>query len=624
MTFLTPRPRIQVLGAFLASLILLVVATPARVREPSAWTSLEHSLGSEDAPVTLIAYLEPTEPLSQQLLYEHWDEFVRRYIEPGHVRLVYRPAPVFSDFSVALALAAACVGELNPDGFWAYVRHWASLGQSNYHQLYRIPSGRQQAEQRLRDTAAQQGKVDRREFEACYLRLQGSRGQLRRLMEQEQIAQVPTFVVGAERRSRLEWQQLTDWLNQVVQAARPPSPATVARVTGEWAGLEQALGNASAPVTMVLYVDFADPASRAFIDEHHDELVKRYVEPGRVRLLYRPAPLGNALSVDLAVVAACLAEQDEQRFWAFYRNFNPAHYRTWFDLFGTEGTFRRVLAQPPVNADASMLMSCYRRENHPARRTPELAAREGVTRTPTVAIGDRPEAGLSWEEITARLDQALKVAEEQSPAPGLAQGHPWAGLERSLGPLSAPVTLVAYIDFFDPRSLAFIERYHQMLQERYIGPGYLRFVYRPAPLADEASVVLAHAAASAAEQGPEHFWRFYTGIAPYRQLIEQFSDDRLGRALARTSMTRRDLLLKLASPVLPGDARRFDRYAYEDCLDMYETGGREAMERARQLATREGIVETPTLILGNERRSGVPERAELVAWLRAHLGAGAP
>lgn len=588
---------------------------------PSAWAAFERSLGRPDAPVTLIAYLDPAEELSQELLYAHWDEFVRRYVDAGHVRLTYRPAPLLSDFSVALALAAACVGEQSSDGFWKYVRHWASPLLLYYHNLYVVPSGRQRAERALRDAAAKVAGTDLAAFDACYARLRRSRPQPRDLAAQSQISEVPTFVIGTERRSRLDWEGLTAWLNEAVQAARPPSPAPVVQTAGDWAGLEQTLGRAEAPVTLIAYVDFADPASLAFIKQHHAELVQRYIETGHVRLVYRPAPLREDLSVDLAVAAACLAEQSPQRFWAFYQHFNALDYRGLFDFFGRERTFQQFLTRPPINADASMFMTCYGRENHPARRAQQLAVREGVTQTPAFVVGDQRPSAVAWEELTARLEQAVKAAQAQPTAPVQAAEHPWAGLEQSLGSPSAPVTLVAYIDFFDARSLAFIEQYHDMLERRYINPGSVRFVYRPAPLADVASAILAYAAACAAQQGPEHFWWFYRMTVSGRQTLEEASSD-FDRSIARAVLANRDHLRSLVQRRFPSfNGRPFDPDAYEDCLDLYEKDGREAMRRARELATREGIVQTPTLVIGSERRSGVPRRPDLTSWLEAHLRA---
>ena len=84
------------------------------------WDSVEQSLGSPDALVTVIAYLDFGCPHCAASARRVQPWLVERYVRNGEVRLVYQPAPFLGEASVRAHAAAACVAEQGPEPFWCY------------------------------------------------------------------------------------------------------------------------------------------------------------------------------------------------------------------------------------------------------------------------------------------------------------------------------------------------------------------------------------------------------------------------------------------------------------------------------------------------------------------------
>ncbi len=105
------------------------------------------------------------------------------------------------------------------------------------------------------------------------------------------------------------------------------------------------------------------------------------------------------------------------------------------------------------------------------------------------AIGGEPQATVSREEIVATV--------ERGPGPS-------KGLE------DAPVILVEFSDFQCVYCRKFWQETLPRIEERYIQPGKVRFVYRHLAILGEASVLAAQAAACAHDQGK--FWEYHDAL----------------------------------------------------------------------------------------------------------------
>lgn len=70
---------------------------------------------------------------------------------------------------------------------------------------------------------------------------------------------------------------------------------------------ERTLGDADAPVTIIEYSSLTCPHCASFHNEVLPDLKERYVETGKVRMIFRDFPL-NEPAVDAAVLAHCAGE----------------------------------------------------------------------------------------------------------------------------------------------------------------------------------------------------------------------------------------------------------------------------------------------------------------------------
>jgi len=75
-------------------------------------------------------------------------------------------------------------------------------------------------------------------------------------------------------------------------------------------------GNANAPVTIVEYGDFQCPSCGAFTRGVEPELVRRYIDTGKAKLVFRHFPWIGAESRRAAEAASCAGAQG--RFWEYH------------------------------------------------------------------------------------------------------------------------------------------------------------------------------------------------------------------------------------------------------------------------------------------------------------------
>ena len=92
----------------LAGALAPVAAQAAGDHDPRTVDEDERILGDADAPVTVIEYASLTCPHCASFHRDVLPELKERYIEPGHVRLVYRDFPL-DRVAAAAGLLARCV-----------------------------------------------------------------------------------------------------------------------------------------------------------------------------------------------------------------------------------------------------------------------------------------------------------------------------------------------------------------------------------------------------------------------------------------------------------------------------------------------------------------------------------
>lgn len=166
------------------------------------------------------------------------------------------------------------------------------------------------------------------------------------------------------------------------------------------------LGSATAPVWLIEVSDFQCPYCKQWHDQSYPDLVKAYVQTGKVRLAYVNYPLPSHRNAwPAAETAMCAAAQD--KFW-------PVHDA----LFGTQEQWEKQPSPQPmldsIAAAAGVEMTAFRScvSGHLMKATIEAdrdrATQAGVESTPTFLIGGTMVTGAQPLEVFRQvIDSAL-------------------------------------------------------------------------------------------------------------------------------------------------------------------------------------------------------------------------
>ncbi|WP_158509662.1 DsbA family protein [Limnochorda pilosa] len=181
-----------------AAAIVLVAAAAgllfsvSRPGQAAGWEAVEEVLGSPDAPLTVVTYVDFSCPHCGTFALEVEPELVERYVKTGKVRLVYRPMAFLGPGSILAAQAGACVGDQDPALFWPFQRRV-------FEELH--TSGSQYTRENLATMAREIG-ANAEAVDACLAagRYRDTLGRVRRLaIEEDGVRVTPTVLVGDQK-----------------------------------------------------------------------------------------------------------------------------------------------------------------------------------------------------------------------------------------------------------------------------------------------------------------------------------------------------------------------------------------------------------------------------------------
>ena len=197
-----------------------------------------------------------------------------------------------------------------------------------------------------------------------------------------------------------------------------PAPASVKTVNpeyGDTAAFERrdegdptALGKADAPVVMIAYSDFQCPYCGKFARSTEQDLIKKYVATGVLRIEWRDFPYLGKESVTAAHAARAAAAQD--KFWQFHDALYAAQFPP------NSGR----LTQEYLTSVADKTGLDVERFTHDlsSATTAKLVQHDfdegmsvGVTGTPSFLVNGVPIIGaMPMAEFEATIERALKAA----------------------------------------------------------------------------------------------------------------------------------------------------------------------------------------------------------------------
>ncbi len=104
---------------------------------------------------------------------------------------------------------------------------------------------------------------------------------------------------------------------QPAAAARPQQPTKGAVSIDD----DPVLGDKSAPVTIVEFSDYECPFCKRHFDQTHPQLIEKYVDTGKVKIVFRDFPLSfhDPMATKEAVAANCAREQGgDKKYFEFH------------------------------------------------------------------------------------------------------------------------------------------------------------------------------------------------------------------------------------------------------------------------------------------------------------------
>ena len=188
------------------------------------------------------------------------------------------------------------------------------------------------------------------------------------------------------------------------EVPRPEGSVDVAKLMAPGPLPEQSIGKMDAPVTIVEYMSMTCPHCAAFHRETFDEIVKKYVDTGKVRFILREFPLDNK-AVAAIMIARCAPEGQ-------YFPLVSALFKsqiTWATADDVRGALLQMSKLAGFTQESFQACLTNQKLLDDVNAVRERGAKEfGVASTPTFLInGKRYSGDMSVGTMSALIDSML-------------------------------------------------------------------------------------------------------------------------------------------------------------------------------------------------------------------------
>ena len=189
-----------------------------------------------------------------------------------------------------------------------------------------------------------------------------------------------------------------------------------------------ALGSKDAPVTMDVWSDFQCPACDGFAKSTEVDIVKKYVDTGKVRLVYQDVWFigagSNTESLDSAAAGRCAAEQN--KFWPYHDYLfanQGAENGGWVTRELLDGIAQKV------GLDMGAFKACYdgNEAHQQVKDNTALAQKVPVKATPTIVLnGQMYESQYvpTADQLSVEIEKLLAAATASPAASAAPSGSP--------------------------------------------------------------------------------------------------------------------------------------------------------------------------------------------------------
>lgn len=180
--------------------------------------------------------------------------------------------------------------------------------------------------------------------------------------------------------------------NNQPQAAAVQPPSTTSGVAS--VDDDAVLGNKNAPVTIIEFSDYECPFCKRHFDQAHQELVKKYIETGKAKLVFRDFPLSfhEPMASKEAVAANCAkAQGGDKKYFEFH---DEIFKRTTSNGNGLDDTKIQKIASD-LNLSIGTFTTCLSNKAMQEEVKKDIAdgSAAGASGTPTFLIGKTTNDG---------------------------------------------------------------------------------------------------------------------------------------------------------------------------------------------------------------------------------------
>ena len=165
------------------------------------------------------------------------------------------------------------------------------------------------------------------------------------------------------------------------------------------------LGEADAPVTIIEFGDYECPYCEVFYKETEEQIRRKYIETGKVKMVYRDFPLDKHPSAMPAALAAQCAG-DQGKYWAYHDAL--------FDRQAQLATMDYTALAKELGLNEKTFKSCLdsRKYENEVKKDYQDGVRAGVKGTPAFFInGIFIEGAYPYEDFEKVIEAALAKTE---------------------------------------------------------------------------------------------------------------------------------------------------------------------------------------------------------------------
>lgn len=194
-------------------------------------------------------------------------------------------------------------------------------------------------------------------------------------------------------------------LGQGDPSAAPTAPPTPTSVDVKLADVDPVKGDANAKVTVTAFADYQCPFCEKFYSETETNIVKDYVNTGKVKFVYKQLAILGKESTDAANASLCAKEQN--KFWEYHDylfTHQPGENQGGFSV----DNLKKFAGE--IGLNATQFNSCLdaNKYNDQVQADIAEATRLGFNSTPSVAVGSTPIVGAQpYAQFKAAIEKEL-------------------------------------------------------------------------------------------------------------------------------------------------------------------------------------------------------------------------